>query len=195
MKNCENYSDIILSQPCLPILIVDASLFSLFPHENATKFDVFLKLINTIESNFFRIIFWNCNNFSFKNGVIVIDKVAKKKLKQIFYFVKHLIDKQCYSRPHTGIANIPKNWLLNNPIIYYFATNIINDPCVSSKLLKTHFILKLRELFDCYPTTYFKMHLIRSDLKNYKLPDISCFDKCESVNKHIDITYYPDVEI
>ena len=44
---------------------------------------MFLKLINTIESNFFRIIFWNCNNFSFKNGVIVIDKVAKKKLKQI----------------------------------------------------------------------------------------------------------------
>lgn len=95
---------------------------------NGTIFDKILQISATLDSEEFRLIFWNSDNNEkqfFKGGFYRYPNVVKKEqLMQPFYIVGNNIDKYCLTYPRLGFDAIPNNWIDNvNLTKIYFITD------------------------------------------------------------------------
>ncbi|XWV25771.1 putative ATP-binding protein [Tupanvirus soda lake] len=104
------------------ILLVDASASTVYTGNKFNGeliFDKIKEIVKNIDSEEFRIIFWNSDkdrkadttNF-FTKGIFKLPFVVKKdKLDLAFATVKPNIHDYCLTFPHLGFDNIPKEWV------------------------------------------------------------------------------------
>ncbi len=106
----------------IAILLIDASGST--RSEFKDKQPVFMKMyeiISQLKHPGYRVLFWNSPNSSekFASGTLSFPFVVKNEnLRTAFDIVFRDIKDTCFTFTNLAFANIPKEWLVNNPVIY-----------------------------------------------------------------------------
>ena len=164
MSFFETVSENEQKQPA--ILLVDAS-GSVKEHfaNNVLVFEKFENIIQTINNDGFRIIFWNSDCVTvnqFNRGIFLLPHVVKKSaLHQAFTIAKSSISNGCLTYPHLSFNAIPKEWISNvDPTHIYFMTD---GQITNYSHLKEELKYSIETLFKTYNNIH--LHLITVENK------------------------------
>ena len=164
----------------VPILLVDASGSVKNTFTTGTVFDKMLEICKSINSNRFRVIFWNSDNEKktintsanlFVSGILKLSHVVQKEsLGQPFTLASKMIENNCLTYPHLAFDAIPNEWIDNTkPTHIYFITdgqmgyNLI--PSYEMQSLKNNLKKSIETIFKKFNNIH--LHIVTIESKSY----------------------------